>query len=107
MGAQSGARSWPSFGFASTSLWLFVLPTAPFCPRHRMSSFGDFTVPSQGPSQTVIEYEAGEVCLLWDDGEWGGGCRGSTCSGVARGGGTGWEVPGSGARDCSSHTAIS
>ncbi|KAF4791271.1 tetratricopeptide repeat domain 31 [Turdus rufiventris] len=33
-----------------------------------MSSFADFTVPSQGPSQTVIEYEAGEVCLLWDDG---------------------------------------
>ncbi|KAM7052855.1 tetratricopeptide repeat protein 31 isoform 3-T3 [Acridotheres tristis] len=33
-----------------------------------MSSFADFPVPSQGPSQTVIKYKAGEVCLLWDDG---------------------------------------
>ncbi|KAM4900832.1 tetratricopeptide repeat protein 31 isoform 4-T4 [Sylvia borin] len=41
---------------------------APFCPRHRMSSFADIPVPSQGPSQTVIKCKAGEVCFLWDDG---------------------------------------
>ncbi|TRZ19157.1 hypothetical protein HGM15179_007996 [Zosterops borbonicus] len=41
---------------------------APFCPRHRMSSFDDLPVPSQGPSQTVIKYKTGEVCFLWDDG---------------------------------------
>ncbi|XP_039407268.1 tetratricopeptide repeat protein 31 isoform X3 [Corvus cornix cornix] len=41
---------------------------APFCPWHRMSSFGGLPVPSQGPSQTVIKYKTGELCLLWDDG---------------------------------------
>ncbi|XP_066173587.1 tetratricopeptide repeat protein 31 isoform X5 [Sylvia atricapilla] len=41
---------------------------APFCPRHRMSSFADIPVPSQGPSQTVIKCKAGEVCFLRDDG---------------------------------------
>ncbi|XP_053832227.1 tetratricopeptide repeat protein 31 isoform X1 [Vidua macroura] len=40
---------------------------APFCPRHPMCSFADLPVPSQGRSQTVIQYKAGEVCLLWDD----------------------------------------
>ncbi|XP_056345270.1 tetratricopeptide repeat protein 31 isoform X2 [Oenanthe melanoleuca] len=33
-----------------------------------MSSFADFPLPSQGPSQTVIKCKSGEVCLLWDDG---------------------------------------
>ncbi|XP_030804334.1 tetratricopeptide repeat protein 31 isoform X1 [Camarhynchus parvulus] len=37
---------------------------APFCPRHRMSSFADL----QGPSQPVIKYKNGDVCPLWDDG---------------------------------------
>ncbi|XP_066041263.1 tetratricopeptide repeat protein 31 [Chamaea fasciata] len=41
---------------------------APFCPRHRMSSFADLPVPSQGPSQTVIKCKEGEVCFLWEDG---------------------------------------
>ncbi|XP_059701482.1 tetratricopeptide repeat protein 31 isoform X3 [Haemorhous mexicanus] len=41
---------------------------APFCPWHHMSSFADLPVPSQGPSQTVIQCKDGEVCLLWDDG---------------------------------------
>ncbi|XP_018861885.1 tetratricopeptide repeat protein 31 isoform X4 [Parus major] len=40
---------------------------APFCPRHRMSSFGDFSVASQGPSPAAIKYKSGDVCLLWDD----------------------------------------
>lgn len=59
-----------------------------------MSSFADLPVPVQGP---VIKYKAEEVCLLWDDGECGGGYRGSPCSGIASGGGTGWGLPGSGA----------
>ncbi|XP_071311859.1 tetratricopeptide repeat protein 31 isoform X1 [Agelaius tricolor] len=37
---------------------------APFCPRHRMSSFADLPV----PSQSVIKCKEGDVCLLWDDG---------------------------------------
>ncbi|XP_068870904.1 tetratricopeptide repeat protein 31 isoform X1 [Aphelocoma coerulescens] len=41
---------------------------APFCPWHRVSGFGGLLVPSQGPSQTVIKYKTGELCLLWDDG---------------------------------------
>ncbi|XP_017694540.1 PREDICTED: tetratricopeptide repeat protein 31 [Lepidothrix coronata] len=41
---------------------------APFCPWHRLSGLGDLPVLPQGPSQTVIQYEGGEVCLLWDDG---------------------------------------
>ncbi|XP_030126325.4 tetratricopeptide repeat protein 31 isoform X3 [Taeniopygia guttata] len=38
---------------------------APFCPRHRMSSFADLPVPVQGP---VVKYKGEEVCLLWEDG---------------------------------------
>ncbi|XP_027586404.2 tetratricopeptide repeat protein 31 [Pipra filicauda] len=41
---------------------------APFCPLHRLSGLGDLPVLPQGPSQTVIQYQGGEVCLLWDDG---------------------------------------
>ncbi|XP_039920639.1 tetratricopeptide repeat protein 31 isoform X3 [Hirundo rustica] len=41
---------------------------APFCPRHRMSSFADLPVLSQGPSQTGIQCKTGEVCFIWDDG---------------------------------------
>ncbi|RLW09215.1 hypothetical protein DV515_00003087 [Chloebia gouldiae] len=33
---------------------------APFCPRHRMSSFADLPVAAQGPSQTVIKCKEGE-----------------------------------------------
>uniref|UniRef100_A0A8C5IRH2 RRM domain-containing protein n=1 Tax=Junco hyemalis TaxID=40217 RepID=A0A8C5IRH2_JUNHY len=57
-------RARPGFGSSSAGSWLFVLPTAPFCPRHRMSSLADLPV----PSQPVIRYKDREVCLLWDDG---------------------------------------
>lgn len=50
-----------------------------------MSSFADLPVPSQGPSRTVIKYKTGEVCLLWDDGEWGGSCRGIPMLGSCQG----------------------
>ncbi|XP_050177272.1 tetratricopeptide repeat protein 31 isoform X5 [Myiozetetes cayanensis] len=41
---------------------------APFCPWHRLSGLGELPVLPRGPSQTVIQCEEGEVCLLWDDG---------------------------------------
>ncbi|XP_064275184.1 tetratricopeptide repeat protein 31 isoform X1 [Passer domesticus] len=41
---------------------------APFCPRHRMNSLAELPAPPQGASQSGVECEGSEACLLWDGG---------------------------------------